>query len=297
MQEDYGARAELDAGREAATSGQGTGLRAWLWPRHGKAFIFVHLVTIAGVAWAGFTWQAVAWGVVQYVLVMFGVTAGLHRYFSHRSFKTSRAFQFALAWLGQCSAQMSVIWWAGHHRHHHRYSDKAEDVHSPRQQGILHAHVGWLFTDEAHQPRNNVADLVRVPELRFLDRWRLLPATCVGVASWLLLGWPGLFSGFFVSLVLTWHATFTINSLAHVIGRARYNTGDDSKNSWILALITLGEGWHNNHHRYMGSARQGFAWWELDLTWYGLLLLERLGLIWELRSPPDDILEVAREGW
>ncbi len=268
----------------------------WLWPEYGKAFVLVHVITVAGALWAGVTWQAVLWGVVQYVATMFFVTAALHRYFSHRAFKTSRAFQFVLAWCAQCSAQMSVLWWASHHRHHHRYSDKEEDVHSPRRRGLAYAHMGWLLTADGHGPYKGIADLQRFPELRFLDRWRLLPATCLGVLSWLLLGWPGLFSGFFVALVLSWHATFTINSLAHVIGTPRYDTGDDSKNSLLLALVTLGEGWHNNHHRYMRSARQGFAWWEVDITYYGIKLLELLRLVWEVREPPLEIMAVAREG-
>ena len=268
----------------------------WWWPERGRAFVLVHLITLAGVLWAGVTWQVVVWGLVQYLVVMFGVTAGYHRYFSHRAFKTSRAFQLVLAVLAQCSAQMSVLWWAAHHRHHHRTSDQPQDVHSPRQRGLLYAQVGWLLTPDADADYRCIQDLVRVPELRFLDRWRLLPATCVGVASWLLLGWPGLFSGFFVSLVLSWHATFTINSLTHVWGKARFDTGDDSKNSLILALITLGEGWHNNHHRYMGSARLGFGPWEIDISLMGIRVLQALGLSWEVREPPAELMAEARRG-
>lgn len=265
-------------------------------PSQGRAFVLVHLITVAGVLWTGFSWQATAWGVAQYLVVMFGVTAGLHRYFSHRAFKTSRAFQLLLAVLGQLSAQRSVIWWAGHHRHHHRYSDQPQDVHSPRQRGLWHAHVGWLLCDDSESPRNNVEDLKRFPELRFLDRWRLLPATVMGVASWLLLDWTGLFAGFFLSLVISWHATFTINSLTHVWGRRRFETGDTSRNSFLLALLTLGEGWHNNHHRYMRSARQGFAWYEVDITYMLLRLLAAVGLIWEVREPPAELMAVARRG-
>ena len=282
-----------------ATQGHGGALArgaGWVLalPSQGRAFILVHLVTLTGVLWTGFSWQATLWGVVQYLVVMFGVTGGLHRYFSHRAFKTSRAFQLVLAVLGQLSAQRSVIWWAGHHRHHHRFSDQPEDVHSPLQRGLWHAHVGWLLCDDSEAPRNNVEDLKRFPELRFLDRWRLLPATVMGVASWLVLDWTGLFAGFFLSLVLSWHATFTINSLTHVFGRRRYETADTSRNSFLLALLTLGEGWHNNHHRYMRAARQGFAWYELDITYMVLRLLAAVGLIWEIREPPADVMAVAR---
>lgn len=269
---------------------------AALLPTHGRAFIAVHAITLAGVLWTGLSWKTTAWALVQYLVVMFGVTAGFHRYFSHRAFKTSRAFQLVLAVLAQLSAQRSVIWWAGHHRHHHRYSDRPEDVHSPLQRGLWHAHMGWLLTEEAEVEHGNVKDLERLPELRFLDRWRLLPATVLGVSSWLLMGWQGLFAGFFLSLVLSWHATFTINSLTHVWGRRRFDTGDDSRNSFLLALLTLGEGWHNNHHRYMGAARQGFAWYELDISYVVLRLLAAAGLIWELREPPAALLEQARQG-
>lgn len=262
-------------------------------PPHGRAFLFVHLVTFAGILWAGFTPQAVAWGVVQYFVSMFGVTAGLHRYFAHRSYKTSRGFQLVLAILGQLSAQRSVIWWAGHHRHHHRYSDRPEDVHSPVQRGLFYAHMGWLLTADAEVKRTNVADLERLPELRFLDRHRLLPATLLGISSWLVLDWPGLFSGFFLALVASWHATFTINSLAHVWGSKRFDTGDESRNNLWLALLTLGEGWHNNHHRYMGSARQGFGPWEIDISYGILRVLAWTGLVWDLREPPAELLAAA----
>ncbi len=270
-------------------------LRLGLPPR-GRAFLFIHVVTAAGLLWAQPTLPALAWAAVQYFVCMFGVTAGLHRYFAHRSFKTSRAFQLVLAILGQLSAQRSVIWWAGHHRHHHRYSDRPEDVHSPIQRGIFYAHMGWLLTDAAEVDRHNVSDLERIPELRFLHRWRLLPATILGVTSWLLLDWSGLFWGFFLALVATWHATFTINSLAHVFGTQRFDTGDTSRNNLWLALLTLGEGWHNNHHRYMRSVRQGFAPWEIDISYGILRVLAWLGLVWELREPPTEVMELARRG-
>lgn len=264
------------------------------WPAHGHAFLLVHLITLAGLCGTGVTRASLLWALGQYLVGMFGVTAGLHRYFAHRSFKTSRAFALLLAVMGQLSAQRSVLWWAAHHRHHHRFSDREEDLHSPIRRGLWMAHMGWLFEPEAEVERHNVEDLRRLPELRFLHRWRLLPATALGVSSWLLLGWVGLFGGFFPALVLTWHATFTINSLAHVWGSRRFPTPDTSRNNLWLALLTLGEGWHNNHHHYMRSARQGFAPGEIDIT-YGLLrLLGALGLVWELREPPAEVMAAAR---
>src|SRR5688500_16860860 len=202
---------------------------------------------------------------------MFAVTAGYHRYFSHRSFKTSRWFQFLLAWVAQSSAQKSVLWWAALHRHHHKHSDTDADVHSPRQRGFIYSHVGWIF-DRKHQATDveGIRDFASYPELRFLQRFELVPAVVLGVVTFVIAGWPGLVVGFFWSTVLLFHCTFFINSLAHVHGNQRYATGDDSRNNWWLAVITMGEGWHNNHHAYQRSTRQGFRWYEFDPTFYAL---------------------------
>jgi stearoyl-CoA desaturase (delta-9 desaturase) len=255
------------------------------------AFVLIHLACLAAFA-TGVTGTALLFAVALYVLRMFAITAGYHRYFSHRAFRTSRAFQFVLAFLAQTSAQKGTLWWAAHHRRHHRYSDTELDVHSPAQRGFLYAHLGWIFV-----PRNDptdhaaVPDLEKFPELRWLDRHFYLPPALLGVATWALAGWPGLVVGFCWSTVAVWHATFSINSLAHVSGRRRYVTGDDSRNNWWLALITLGEGWHNNHHAYQVSARQGFRWWEFDLTYYALRALAWLRIVWDLRAPPEALVQ------
>jgi stearoyl-CoA desaturase (Delta-9 desaturase) len=197
-----------------------------------------------------------------------------------------------LALLAQTSAQRGILWWASHHRRHHRYSDTADDVHSPVQRGFLYAHLGWIFV-----PRNDatnyatVRDLARYKELVWLDRHPYLPAALLAVATWLIAGWPGLAVGFCWSTVVLWHATFCINSLAHVVGRRRYVTGDQSRNNWLLALLTMGEGWHNNHHAYQASARQGFRWWEYDPTYYILRVLSWLGIVWDLRLPPRSVIK------
>ena len=204
-------------------------------------------------------------GIVLYWLRMFGITAGYHRYFSHRSYATSRVFQFILACLAQSSAQKSVLWWAAKHRHHHLFSDTEHDVHSPRHTGFLFAHVGWIFARK-HDTVDlvKVGDLTKYPELMWLNRNELLPAVVLAVITFLTAGWSGLVVGFFWSTVAVYHATFCINSLAHVHGSKRYVTGDDSRNNWLLAFFTMGEGWHNNHHAYQASVRQGFRWWEID---------------------------------
>ena len=253
-------------------------------------FVLVHLVCL-GAIWTGVNAGVVTLAVALYVVRMFGVTAGYHRYFSHRTFRTSRVGQFLLALLAQSSAQRGILWWAAKHRHHHRYSDLIEDVHSPRQHGFWYAHLGWVFrprhaaTDHAMVP-----DLARYPELRFLDRHQYFPATVLAVAVWLAAGWPGLVVGFFWSTVALYHGTFMINSLAHVHGTQRYVTGDDSRNNWWLALVTLGEGWHNNHHAYQRSTRQGFRWWEVDPTYYVLKALSWTGAVRDLGAPPPDVV-------
>jgi stearoyl-CoA desaturase (delta-9 desaturase) len=222
---------------------------------------------------------------------MFAIGAGYHRYFSHRAYATSRAFQFVLAFLAQSTAQKSVLWWAAKHRHHHLHSDTEHDVHSPRHKGFVYSHVGWIFARK-HDATDlvKVGDLASYPELMWLHRLEILPATVVAVLCFLLAGWSGLVVGFLWSTVLLYHATFCINSLAHVHGRKRYVTGDDSRNNWLLAFFTMGEGWHNNHHAYQSSVRQGFRWWEIDVTYYLLKGLSFLGIVWDLKAPPEQVL-------
>jgi len=253
-------------------------------------FIFFHLASFAAI-WSGITWQAVALCAALYWLRIFSIGAGYHRYFAHRAYSTSRVFQFILAFLSQTSAQKSVLWWAAKHRQHHLHSDTPEDVHSPRHKGIIYSHVGWIF-DRRHDKADltKIADFARYPELMWLNRLELAPALVLAGLSFLIAGWPGLVVGFVWSTVLIYHATFCINSLAHVKGRARYVTGDDSRNNWFLAIITMGEGWHNNHHAYQSSARQGFRWWEIDPTYYLLKLLSRLSVVWDLKTPPETVL-------
>jgi stearoyl-CoA desaturase (delta-9 desaturase) len=253
-------------------------------------FLLVHLGCIAAI-WSGISWQAMVICVSLYVMRMFAIGAGYHRYFSHKAFATGRVFQFILACLAQSSAQKSVLWWAAKHRHHHLYSDTDKDVHSPRNRGFLYSHVGWIFYRQ-HDATDlvKVGDLAVYPELMWLHRLELLPAVALAVLCFLVAGWSGLVVGFLWSTVLLYHATFCINSLAHVRGRKRYVTGDDSRNNWLLALFTLGEGWHNNHHAYQSSVRQGFRWWEIDVTFYVLTVLSWLGVIWNMKAPPELVL-------
>jgi stearoyl-CoA desaturase (delta-9 desaturase) len=254
-------------------------------------FIIVHLTCFAAI-WSGVTVAAVALGIGLYWLRIFAIGAGYHRYFSHRAYETSRVFQFLLAALAQSTSQKSVLWWAANHRDHHLHSDTELDVHSPRQMGFIYSHVGWIFSrGQETMNVNRIADFAKYPELMWLHRYEQLPAFLLAVLCFAVAGWPGLIVGFFWSTVAVYHGTFSINSLAHLVGRRRYITGDDSRNNWLLAIITMGEGWHNNHHAYQSSARQGFYWWEYDPTFYLLTLLERLGLVWNLKRPTAEVMQ------
>ncbi len=257
-------------------------------------FVLVHIACL-GAIWTGVSWKMLALCAGLYVLRMFAITAGYHRYFSHRAFKTSRAFQFVLALLSQSTSQKSVLWWASLHRHHHKHSDTDQDVHSPRHRGFVYSHMGWIFDQRYDRiDPNSVPDLAKYPELMFLLRFEQLPTVLLAVACWAAFGWEGLVVGFFWSTVLLYHGTFFINSLAHVHGNQRYATGDDSRNNWWLAVITLGEGWHNNHHAYQRSARQGFRWWEIDITYYILRGLEAIGVVYDMGKPPADVVANTR---
>jgi stearoyl-CoA desaturase (delta-9 desaturase) len=252
-------------------------------------FWAVHIAAVAGVIYLGWSWRGAALAIAAYFVRMVVVTAGYHRYFAHRAYKTSRAFQLILAIASQSAAQRGVLWWASHHRWHHKHSDTENDIHSVKQRGFWYSHLGWIAGptwNDTHMEL--VGDLAKFPELRWLNRGNVpvLPVVGLALAFLFLGGLHGLVWGFFVSSVLVWHGSFAINSLSHLIGRRRFETSDDSRNSLALALLTTGEGWHNNHHRYQSSARQGFRWWEIDVTFYVLKLLAAVGLVWDLRGVP-----------
>ena len=260
-------------------------LRVWLF----------HLAAAYGVWRIGFSWRGLGMAVGFYYLRMFFITAAYHRYFAHRAFKTSRWFQLVLAFMGATSAQKGALWWAGHHRRHHKYSDTPYDLHSPSQHGWAWSHIGWILSPAHKRTRYDlVPDLAKYPELVWLNEHYTVPIVVYAVALYAGLGVEGLVWGFLVSTVLLWHGTFTINSLTHVLGRQRFDSGDGSLNSHLLALLTMGEGFHNNHHFYQSTANQGFYWWELDLSYYILWLLEKLGLVWDLRLPPARVLALGR---
>ncbi len=255
-------------------------------------FAAIHVACILAI-WTGVTWRAVAIAYVLYWTRMFLITGGYHRYFAHRSYKTSRWFQFVLAFLGTTAIQKGPIYWSSLHVVHHRYSDwSPKDVHSPRQHGLWYAHIGWLLFNNKHNTTDmrHVKDWAKYPELMWLEKYHWVAPVLLTFLCYWLGGWSGMIVGMGWSTVILWHVVFSINSLAHVWGSKRYETGDDSRNNPILAVATMGEGWHNNHHHCQLSAKQGFKWWEIDTTYYTLQLLAKFGIIWDLKKPSEKVL-------
>jgi stearoyl-CoA desaturase (delta-9 desaturase) len=268
------------------------------------AFVAIHLLPLGALATGAtlFDWMLC---LALYVVRMFWVTGGYHRYFSHKSYKTSRWFQFVIAFMAQTSAQKGALWWAAHHRHHHRHSDTPADPHSMKIYGFWYSHVGWIVgPDFKETDYKTIGDYAKYPELVWLNKHYLVPPTLLALGVMALgavvngngitdmfssAGFSSLFIGFFLSTVLLYHGTFSINSIMHKFGTQRYESSDESRNSLWLALLTLGEGWHNNHHYYETASRQGFFWWEIDITWYVLKMMSWTGLIWELKGVPRHI--------
>jgi len=294
----------LDSGIVPGNGAAGENRIDWL---RAAPFIALHLACLT-VIWVGWSPFAVLFAVLLYVLRMFAITGFYHRYFSHKTFRTSRPLQFLFAVAGGTAVQRGPLWWASQHRHHHATSEQADDAHSPVQHGFIWSHMGWFLSDAHFATRNErVKELAQYPELRFLDRFDVVvpiffALAIFGLGEWLAYaapqlgtdGWQLLVWGFAISTVALYHATFSVNSLAHTWGSRRYETRDQSRNNPLLALLTLGEGWHNNHHHYPGSARQGFYWWEIDPTWYGLKLLAVCGLIWDMKDIPSNMREARR---
>ena len=255
-------------------------------------FFLVHALPLL-VIFTGITRTAVIIFLVLYFARMFFITGGYHRYFSHRTYRMNRFTQFLFAFGGTTCAQKGPLWWAAHHRNHHKFSDTERDIHSPRK-GFWWSHVGWILCDKYNETKyDDIKDFAKYPEIRFIDKHNWIGPWTVGIASYLIGGWSGLVFGFFGSTVLLWHSTFTVNSLAHVFGRRPYKTEDTSRNSTLIALLTAGEGWHNNHHRYQSATRQGFRWWQVDTTFYTLWLMSRVGIVRDLRPVPARVINEA----
>ena len=257
-------------------------LRGWLaW----GVFVGLHVGCLLVFAVPA-TGAALGLFAALYVTRSLVLAGGFHRYFSHRAFKTSRWFQFALGWVGTTAVQGSPLWWASNHRLHHRHSDTAADPHSPVARSAWWAHIGWVLSQEHRGVDwDRVRDLARYPELRWLERWEAVPPVLLAGLCYLAGGWPGVVWGFVASTVLAYHATFSVNVVCHLFGTRRYATPDHSRNNLVMAVAAFGEGWHNNHHHYPSAARAGFRWWEVDATYYALRALSWVGLVWDLRQP------------
>jgi stearoyl-CoA desaturase (delta-9 desaturase) len=283
--------AETDAVVAETVEGSTEGT-AWL---SAVPFLLVHLIPFLAF-FVTITWQDWVLCAVLYVGRMFLITAGYHRYFAHRSYKMGRIPQFLTALGATTAAQKGPLWWAGHHRIHHRFTDTDRDIHSPRD-GFWWSHVGWILSNRYKDTDESaIRDFAAYPELRLLDRFHWVGPWILGLVCLLIGGWGGLIIGFFLSTVLLWHGTFIVNSLAHVFGRRRFATPDTSRNSLFIALVTGGEGWHNNHHYLPASARQGLMWWEIDTTWYVLRALAALHIVSDVKRPPARLLTQSRVG-
>ena len=275
--------------------------------RYRKSFemLLIHFVPLLAF-FTGVTWFDWTVAIVLYFLRMFFITGFYHRYFSHKTFKTSRWFQFVMAFLAQTSMQKGALWWAAHHRVHHRTSDQPGDPHSMKIYGFWYSHIGWILgPDYKETDFDGISDFSKYKELVWLNKYYIVPPLVMMVVVMLLGGIvnggsvlatfsvPGglstLIIGYFLSTIVLYHGTFSINSIMHKIGRQRYESGDESRNSVILALITLGEGWHNNHHYYESSTRQGFFWWEIDITYYLIKMMSWVGLVWDIQEVPKHI--------
>jgi len=265
----------------------------------------MHVGAVVFVILSGFSWIALAVCILMYGVRMFGITAGFHRYFAHRSFKARRWFQFVLAWLGTSATQLGPLWWAGHHRDHHKFSDKPRDIHSPVQRGFWWSHIGWLWSDKYNRTKyENMTDFEAFPEIQWINRWWLMPPLVLAFSmfglgaalnsifpSWGTTGLQMLAWGFFVSTVVLYHGTFLVNSATHLFGRRVYPTDDDSRNSMLIALVTMGEGWHNNHHYFPSNESQGLEWWQIDMSHYVLKTLSWFGIVWDLKRVPERLIQ------
>ena len=245
-----------------------------------------------------FRWAFLGLWAASHFLRAIGLTLVFHRYLAHRAFRMNRVARFVWTFIGTAAMQKGPLWWAGHHVNHHRFADREGDPHSPMISGFYYAHVGWFLHDTKHDRVEATNPVIRdfstVPEIAWLDRYFFLPPAALAATLFLAGGWPWLVYGFCLPTMTLAHATFAINTVNHMFGSRRFDTLDESRNNPLTAFFAVGEGWHNNHHRYQRAARNGFYWWEFDPTWYTIRAMAAVGLGGDIQPVPERIYEEAR---
>ncbi|WP_150466612.1 acyl-CoA desaturase [Francisella sp. SYW-9] len=265
------------------------------------AFSTMHLACLA-IFFVNYNITALLVFLITFSIRTFALTAGYHRYFSHKAFQTSRVFQFILALVGTWASQKGPLWWSGHHRYHHIHSDKETDMHSPKN-GVFQAHVGWVFEARSDDVDPKfIKDWVKYPEIVWLDKYAhesfalylvglFILGSCISYFYPTLetSGLAFVFWGGILSTVLLYHTTFSVNSICHIFGSRDYQTTDNSRNNWLVALITFGEGWHNNHHKFAYSIRNNLKFWQIDITYIILCVLKKFRIVWNFKQPKKTI--------
>jgi fatty-acid desaturase len=242
--------------------------------------VAIHLVALFALLPGNFSWGAIALALFLHWLTGgLGITLGWHRLVSHRSFQVPKWLEYVFVFFGTLSMQGGPIEWIGLHRHHHAHSDHESDHHNSGR-GFWWSHLGWMLHDipaRTEVPRLT-QDINSDPVYRFFQRYFFPIQVVFAVLLYLLGGWPFVVWGVFVRIVVVYHCTWLVNSATHKFGYRSYESGDRSTNCWWVALLTYGEGWHNNHHAFQYSARHGLRWWEIDLTWMVISFLQAVGL-------------------
>jgi len=256
------------------------------------AMLLFHLGCL-GVFYTGVSIESFTVFLIRFLIIGSGITIGYHRLLAHRSFTTSRFMQFIFALNGTMAIQGGPLWWVSHHRLHHAHTETDKDVHSPIKYGFWESHIGWMINPKSIKETPSYAkDLYKFPEIKFLQKHYVIITLLQGILIYLLGEYlPGtsgaemLVWGFFISTVYLWHITFCVNSVCHLWGKRPYNTNDNSTNNVVVALLTGGEGWHNNHHMYPYSARHGLKWWQIDISYAVIKLLSILRLVRNIKLP------------
>ncbi len=248
----------------------------------------IHFVALFALIPSNFNWHAIAVAFVLYWITGgLGITLGFHRLVSHRSFQTPKWLEYCLVFCGTLACQGGPIEWIGLHRIHHKFSDTEPDPHDSNK-GFWWSHMGWMLSQNpsSKEVPRFTQDIINDPVYQFFQKYFIPIQVVLGLILYSFGGWPFVIWAIFVRLVVVFHCTWFVNSATHKFGYQSYESEDNSKNCWWVALLTFGEGWHNNHHAYQYSARHGLRWWEIDLTWMTISLLQSLGLATSVKLAP-----------